>query len=186
MAFRKIYDSIIEEWLPTKWSRWIAGLTPSIAIGGIFLPNLLQKIDILPTPEQTLLIRLSLPPTILFIGTFIVLLLVVFHCKSLKTTQLKTVGQQSISIPTTLQEISEEKIILTERHEKILNALFQKPSTIESICNVFNMNKEEANYYLFDLYNKHMAHHPAPYSSSQEWHISQSGREYIMSKRIIA
>jgi len=166
---QKIYDSILEEWLPTKWSRWIGGLTPSLATGGIFLPNFLQKIDIHPTSEQTLLIRLSLPPTILFLGSFIILLIVVHHYKFLKN---------SISIKT------EQKIILTEIHEKVLTLLFKKPSTVENIYKILKITKEEANYYLYDLYDKNMVETPTPYSPGpEEWRISQDGRKNIINKQ---
>jgi hypothetical protein len=109
MSFQKIYDSVLKDWLPTKWSRWIAGLTPSTATGGIFLPNLLQKIDIHPTPEQTLLTRLSLPPTILFVGTFIVLLLTVRHFKS---PQKQPNKEETKKINQTQEEVMLEQIIL--------------------------------------------------------------------------
>ena len=75
---------------------------------------------------------------------------------------------------------------MTEMHVNILNHLFNKPSPIENIGKNFNLNREESNYYLYDLYNKEMVYPPVAYSSGrEEWRISQEGREYVMSKRKI-
>jgi hypothetical protein len=81
---QKIYDSILEEYLPSRWSIWIAGLTPTLAFAAIFLPDFLQKIGIPPTKEYILPLRIGLPLLILFLGTFVVLLLVVRHARTTK------------------------------------------------------------------------------------------------------
>lgn len=73
---------------------------------------------------------------------------------------------------------------MTETHKKILELLFQKPVNIEDVCKTFKLNREESNYYLYDLYNKEMAYPPVAYSSGrQEWRLSQEGREYVMIRR---
>jgi predicted transcriptional regulator len=167
----KIYDSILEEWLPTKWTRWIAGLTSSIAIGGIFLPNFLQKIDIHPTPEQTLLIRMSVPPTICFVGTFIVLLLVVSHCKSIKLTQLQT-HQQTKPVED-----------LDPVTEKILKLLFQEgpECSVSRIATFLSMRINTVLYH-FDLllengFIQQSRTHPEMYE------LTPSGRKHIVENK---
>lgn len=174
----KIYDSILEEWLPTKWTKWIAGLTSSIAIGGIFLPNFLQKIDIHPTPEQTLLIRLSVPPTICFVGTFIVLLLVVRHCKSLKSTQSQP------------KETGEE-IQLDEPKVNILKLLFERNElTMEDIARVLSFQHQTAKYHLEELKSAKMVDNNWSRNIDQSkfhefWKIMQPGRKYLHANGII-
>lgn len=79
MTSSDIYYTILEDWLPTKWSRWVAVLTPMLATGGLLLPNFLNTIDLPLSKEASLLIRISLSLTPLLVGTFLILLLVVRH-----------------------------------------------------------------------------------------------------------
>lgn len=74
-----IYYTILEDWLPTKWSRRVAVLTPTLATGGLFLPNFLNTIDLPLSKEASLLLRISLSLTPLLVGTFLILLLVIRH-----------------------------------------------------------------------------------------------------------
>lgn len=86
MDCRKLYDSILEDWLPTPRSILTAGSTISLTLLSIGLPEYLQKIGIKFTVEKTLLLRTVAPLMILCAGTFIVLLLVVLHYKSVKSS----------------------------------------------------------------------------------------------------
>jgi len=78
--------SILEEWLPTKWSRLIAGSSLSLALGAIFLPETLKSIGIKIAEETALLIRISIPLALLCFGLLAVLFLVVRHSRSLVLT----------------------------------------------------------------------------------------------------
>lgn len=78
--------SILEEWLPTKWSRLIAASSLSLAVGAIFLPETLKSIGVKISEEVALLIRISLPLALLCFGLLIVLHLVVHHSRSLVLT----------------------------------------------------------------------------------------------------
>ncbi len=84
-----LWHSILEEWLPTKWSKPIAATTSSLAIAAIFLPKFLQNVGIQLPEEKILLFRVSGPLVILCVGLFIVLLLVLHHLRSLITPPLK-------------------------------------------------------------------------------------------------
>lgn len=181
MPLQKLRDYILESWLPTKMSILIAGSSISLAALSIGLPEFLQTImGHQLQPEKTLLLRIVAPLSILCVGTFAVLLLVVHHCKSIKIPY----NQQPLLPPITPKEESEEKIIVTETHEKVMEILFQKPSTVENICKTLNLTKEETNFYLFDLYKHSMVSAPTPYASGpEEWRICQGGREYLMDKR---
>lgn len=76
-------DDILKLWLPTKWSVLIMGLTIASAVVAIYLPEFLQRYDIPLSKEKTLLIRVSVPLLILWIGTFFVLLVVLHHFKTI-------------------------------------------------------------------------------------------------------
>ena len=180
MSLKKLQDYILESWLPTKLSILIAGSSISLAALSIGLPEFLQTIIGHPLQaEKTLLLRIVVPLAILCLGTFIVLLLVVRHCNHLKISQ----NQQNL-LATTQDEKTETEIVVTEMHEKIMELLFQKPSTVENICKTLNLTKEVTNFYLFDLYKHSMVSAPTPYASGpEEWRICQGGREYIMDKR---
>lgn len=84
MSLLKLQDYILESWLPTKLSILIAGSSISLAALAIGLPEFLQKIVGHPLqPEKTMLLRIVVPLTILLIGTFSVLLLVIRHFKAI-------------------------------------------------------------------------------------------------------
>lgn len=88
--FQKIQDYILESWLPTKLSILIAGSSIPLAALSVGLPEFLQKIMEHPLqPEKTLLFRLVVPLVILYLGTFIVLILVVKHYKKSKSIKNK-------------------------------------------------------------------------------------------------
>jgi hypothetical protein len=72
--------------------------------------------------------------------------------------------------------------VLSETHIKILELLFEKPSTVENLCKVLKLSREEVKYYMTDLCDdKGMIDPPSAYSSGpEEWRIDQKGREYVM------
>lgn len=84
-----LWHSILEEWLPTKWSRLIAAATASLVVAAIFLPKYLQDVGIQLPEKKILLIRVSVPLAILCVGLFVVLFLVVRHFRSLIIPPLK-------------------------------------------------------------------------------------------------
>lgn len=78
-----LHDNILKSWLPTIWSRLIAGSTIVTTGATLYLPEFLQKYGIQSSRENTLLIRATVPLSILWIGTLLVLLLVLHHFKKL-------------------------------------------------------------------------------------------------------
>lgn len=123
----------------------------------------------------------------LLLTTIVLLMLYAFSAyflSNIKDTSATLIPPISSQTQETEQE--EEKAI-TEMHEKIMELLFQKPSTVKNICSTLNITKEETNFYLFDLYQHSMVSAPTPYASGpEEWRICQGGREYIMKKRATA
>lgn len=83
-----------------------------------------------------------------------------------------------------IQQTEEIREPISETHEKIVELLFKKKSSVENICKTLKTTKEETNYYLLDLYDKGMVHTPTPYAPGpEEWRVSQEGRKYIMEKQ---
>jgi hypothetical protein len=63
-------------------------------------------------------------------------------------------------------------------------ACYQKPLTVEQVCSFLEINKSDASYYLHDLCDKKLINAPPPYfSGTDQWHINQNGRKYIMCKK---
>lgn len=80
---KKILYSILEEWLPTKWSRVIAASSLSLGIALWTLPQIpISVIELLPEKKE-LLIRIMATTTILCLGLLFVLHLVVRYYKAL-------------------------------------------------------------------------------------------------------
>lgn len=164
MTITEFYDQILKVWLPTRWSRGVAAITPVLAGSSLYLPNFLDSMHLKLSEQTSLLLRLSLPPTILFLGTLLILSLVVCHFKNANKN-------------------NDQDIKLNDMQEKILNLLFAKKSKQEDIRSKFNLNEEEANYYLQSLYDIGFITCPGPYTTGPfYWSIAQPGREHIMLK----
>lgn len=91
-----LWESILEEWLPTKWARRVAAASVTLAGSAFFLPEFLQKIGIPFSEAAALLIRISVPIALLCVGLFAVLALVVQHSHSSKPSP--AVNQNSEAI----------------------------------------------------------------------------------------
>lgn len=81
---QKIYETVLEDMLPSPWSRRVAAITAPLSISSLFFPNFLKTIGMELTPEASLYIRLVLPLLILLTGTLTVLVLVVRRLKKYK------------------------------------------------------------------------------------------------------
>ena len=83
MYGEKFFDEILESLLPGKWSRWIAGLT--IPLAGLLwcLPQFLQGLGLQFPTIKKLLPHIIGPVTLLFLGTFTLLVITVFHIREL-------------------------------------------------------------------------------------------------------
>jgi len=78
-------DEILEFWLPTKWSRLIAGLSTTLGIISYFLSDFLNTINIQIPYHLTPLIRIATPLLIWLLGSLFVLHIVVQHAKTTKS-----------------------------------------------------------------------------------------------------
>jgi len=76
-------EELAREWLPTTLSRWVAKVTATTGIASLFLPEFLQKIGLqikdIAKPE----FRLLFLTIILFLGSFVLLILALRHIKEL-------------------------------------------------------------------------------------------------------
>jgi hypothetical protein len=88
--------------LPTKWSRWCMVSTIVLALFAYSVPSHLPQTWLPNSPEQIFLIQLLLSETVLLLGTFTTLLLVVlFHRKEVKAIEesCKSYINQKLSVP---------------------------------------------------------------------------------------
>ncbi|MBK5275629.1 MAG: hypothetical protein JJE30_11325 [Desulfuromonadales bacterium] len=121
MSLQKMLDYTLEFLLPTKLTALIAGSTISLAGLSIWFPEFLQKISIQLTPEKTLLLRIAMPLSLLFLGTFIVLLFVLKYYKSeahlapLKE-QLSAIEKEEISLRDQNRILASENAILKKEN----------------------------------------------------------------------
>ena len=74
----------LKEKLPTPASRWVGVVTVSIALALLYLPETAPKIGMAPIGPETLWLRLFLVSTILFLGSFVILLLLSRHIEKLQ------------------------------------------------------------------------------------------------------
>ena len=91
-----LWESILEEWLPTKWARGVAAASVTLAGSAFFLPDFLQKIGIPFSEAAALLIRISVPIALLCVGLFAVLALVVQHSRSSKPSPAGNQNSEAI------------------------------------------------------------------------------------------
>jgi len=102
------WQKIIEDILPTKWSRAVAVLTVLAAAGAYNFPSLLPA-SLLPTAaEQLFLVRCLLFLAIFLAGTLAVLVLVVVHCSKI-SRELAEHRQSSAALQATQQELTRHK-----------------------------------------------------------------------------
>lgn len=72
--------------LPTRWSKAIAVLTLTLTVFAYNVPSHIPEKWLPNSPEQIFLIRLLLSETILLLGSFVVIFLVVLEHKHLMST----------------------------------------------------------------------------------------------------
>ena len=166
-----IYDMTWESWLedllPTKWSRRVVFATIVIAGGAFSVPSIIPPSYLSESQEEIFLLRIILLLFVAFIGTVVVLFLIV------REFNLQTRGIGAAAI------VNEPNAQLSETHKQVLRLLFEAPKTVEEVRQSLGVSREEANYYLQDLLEQDMVqvHYPP---GPEEWRISQQGRKFIM------
>ena len=174
-----LLDPFLEAWLPTKWSRLIAGLSIVLTAAAIALPEFLQKFDIQLSKEKILLIRVSVPLLILWLGTFFVLLMIVQHYKTLKSQKQP---HSSMSMLATKQAA------LPKEQVDILLCIFEKTGdtlTFE-IVQSLNVSEDIAKYHLQELCKKQFISKSLPVLPGQHsWNINDKGKKYLIENKLI-
>ncbi len=165
-------EAWFEDLLPTKWSRRAALATIVIAGAAFGVPSILPQSYLPESQEEIFLLRIILLLFVALVGTLVVLFLVV------REFNLQATSERGIGGPVVENEPEEQ---LTEAHERVLRLLFDESRTVEEVGQSIGANREQANYYLYDLLERGMVSEPAPYAPGpEEWCISQQGRQFIM------
>jgi len=172
----KYWQEFLESWLPTKWSRWVTALTIMLTGVSIGMPEFLLKFDIKLSKENTLLIRVSVPLLILFLGTLIVLLIIVQYSKVLK------VQKQPASAPpepmTKLPKLQESILLHIHRHIS--------GSFTFQITKSLNMSETIAKYHLQELHKSNFIRQGLPYKPGQTWLITDKGTKFLIENKLIS
>ena len=173
---------ILENWLPTKWSRLIAGSTTTLVPISVALPEFLQRFDIQLSKENTLLIRVSVPLVLLWIGTFLVLLIVVQHSKTLKS-------QKQPQLPMPLP--AAKPAVLPKEQLDILILLSKQGELFTfQIAKLLDISEDIAKYHLQELRKKQFVRElTLPYRGlpgQHSWTINDKGKKYLIENKLIS
>ncbi len=167
-------NEFLKEFLPTPLTRWIA--TGTISLAGIcaLLPEWLQKIDPATKVIEPLGIRLYLILSILLIGTFLILVTVLFHVRKLNKIIAKGTRKPGFDI----KKFDISKHLAPERG-KVIAAFIDNERLYESqLENVLSMSKERAVFHLNDLAAMGMVYEY--YDQERFWILEQEGRRYLV------
>jgi len=172
----KYLDEILEFWLPNKPSRLIAGMSITLGIASIALPHFLRLIHIKVEEHIALLIRIATPLLIWLVGSLFVLLIVVRHCKTLKTQRQPTTALPKPKIK--LKKL--QKSILLHIHKNI------DSSFIFQIVQTLNISEEIAEYHLQTLHEINFIEQGLPDKPGRPWHITDKGKKYLIENKLIS
>ena len=112
MYGEKFFDEILESLLPGKWSRWIAGSTITLAGLSWYLPQFLQGLGLQFPILKKLLPQIIGPITLLFLGSFVLLVIALFNNRKL--------NKNILSLPTApISQGGFSSLLLENRKEKI-------------------------------------------------------------------
>ena len=83
---KALWDAILKDALPTKWSRLIAGAIPTLIVAVFALPVTLQNLGLSPSPQTSQFLHKIAPVAILCIGLIVLLVCIVFHYHTSRLT----------------------------------------------------------------------------------------------------
>jgi len=179
-----LVKAILEAWLPTTWSRLTAGASISSAIGAFFLPEFLRLLCIQISDRITLLIRIGMPLLVLLSGTFLVLLIVVQHSKTLKSQK-----QPQLPMPLPVAKPTQ----LPKEQIDILRLLFEQGELLTfQIAQRVNMEQKEdiVKYHLRELTKRDFVREIGlpgigpPGQSS--WFATDKGKTYLIENKLVS
>lgn len=167
-------NEFLKESLPTPLARWIAAGTISLAGISILLPEWLQKIVPATKAIEPLEIRLPLFLSILLLGTFSILVTVLFHVR--KLNEIIDNSKSRPKLDCKKFDISNK---LAPERGQVIAAFIENERLYESqLNNVLSMNKERAVFHLNDLETMGMV---CEYHDRERfWALGQEGRRYLI------
>ena len=167
-------NEFLKEILPTPLARWIAAGTISLVVISILLPESLQKIVPATKVIEPLGVRLTLILSILFLGTFCLLVTVLFHVSKLN----KIIDRSTSKPKLDFKKFDIKKHLAPERGQ-VIAAFIENERLYESqLKNVLSMNKERAVFHLNDLETMGMV--CEYYDQERFWALGQEGRRYLV------
>jgi hypothetical protein len=177
-----LVKAILETWLPTTWSRLTAGASISSAIGAFFLPEFLRLLYIQISDRITLLIRIGMPLLVLLSGTFLVLLIVVQHYKTLRSQkQPPSPMPQPVTKPAVLPKEQVDILILLSRQGELFTFQVTKLLDISEAITKYHLQELRKKQFVMEL--------TLPYRGlpgQHSWTINDKGTKYLIENKLIS
>ena len=172
-------DEYARKVLPTDGSWAVALLTIATATVSLSLPGYLHEVWPALTIPPLLLFQWSIAATILLLGSFVVLVLVLLHTKELQSNTAALVPEE-IDIRTNLEELREKILVIVAQNERLHDA---------QIAKLAGVTKPLATLHLHDLRaNKFVSSFPVFIEDSYRvdiWVVEQVGRKYLSSHSLL-
>ncbi len=171
----KSASELLADVIPTKWSQAIVVLTVGLIPLAYNAPSLLPPTWLPSSSEQIFLIRLLLSALSAFLGSLVLLILMLRHIKYLNTEIATKSDQPKINVLNRLEP----------ECEKVLNAFILNERLYENqLENKLIMNKDRAIFHLTELKNSKMVQ--SYHDEGEEfWVLEQNGRKYLVSHNLL-
>ena len=165
-------DEILKAWLPTKWSRLIAGASLTLGAVSYVLPDFLNTINVKLPDHLTLLIRIGSPLLIWLLGSLFVLHIVVQYSKILRT-------KNQFPEPPQITNLPKDQIIILVL---LFKPHYQKGLTSDAISKLLSLEIQTVNYHLEELERHKMVY--AHWRAPRMWTLIQQGRRYLIEDKL--
>ena len=163
-----------KEVLPTSASKWLAVGTLSTVGGFLLLPKWLPELLPLPRELEALSTRLLLSGWLLFLGSFLILVVVLFHVKALNETIANKRGKPKVDVKKRLEPEREKVLVTFIKTERLYETRLEDET---------GMNIGRALFHLGDLVSAQMANR---YNDGENfWVLGQEGRRYLVTHKLL-
>ncbi|WP_157265766.1 hypothetical protein [Thiobacillus thioparus] len=165
---------ILDELLPTKWSKWVATTTITVTFAAPFLYEGLQKIGIHVEAFQSPYLRLLFASVSANAGLILLLALILRHVSEISSRlQAKESPAKEVApkINIRLDSMQEALLQLLCAHDDITSA---------QVAKVIGVGEQLVTYHFSDLESKRFVHGSYSTVDPTEWSIIQNGRAYLM------
>lgn len=155
--------------LPTPASQWTAGGTVSIVSGFLALPKWWPEGWPIPKLLEQLDTRIVLSGWLLFVGSLLILVFVLFHVKNLNETISSKRGKPKVDVKKRLDKEREGILLTLIKTERLYQSGLEVDTKLEP---------NRALYHLVDLVETRMV--DSYCDDEYFWTLAQEGRRYLV------